>query len=69
MEIEEREDENDLEDFDKEMKFKDLMKKNKLGSIGVGSGERWNKDSEKEYNPIKPDDLPLDKFLKSKYNK
>ena len=45
------------------------MKKNKLGSIGVGSGERWNKDSEKEYNPIKPDDLPLDKFLKSKYNK
>ena len=60
---------DDLEGFDKELKFRDAMKKNKMGSVGIGSGTRWDKDSEKEYSPIKDSDLPLDKFLKSKYNK
>jgi len=69
FDIEDDEDFDDLEGFDKEMKFKDTMKKNKLGSVGIGAGTRWDKDSEKEYSPIKDTDLPLDKFLKSKYNK
>jgi hypothetical protein len=48
----------------------DLHKRNnKQSSIGIGAGTRWDKDSEKEWSPIKADDLPLDKFLKSKYNK
>jgi len=59
----------DEEGFDSGMKFRDAMKKNKLGSVGIGAGTRWDKDSEKEYSPIKDTDLPLDKFLKSKYNK
>ena len=62
-------DDTDEEGFDSQMKFRDTMKKNKLGSVGIGSGTRWDKDSEKEYSPIKDTDLPLDKFLKSKYNK
>ena len=69
FDIEDDEDSDDLEGFENEMKFKESMKKNKLGSIGIGAGTRWDKESEKEYNPIKADDLPLDKFLKSKYNK
>jgi len=48
----------------------DLHKrKNRQSSIGIGAGTRWDKDREKEWSPIKADDLPLDKFLKSKYNK
>ena len=69
FDIEDDENSDDLEGFDKEMKFKDSMKKNKMGSVGIGSGTRWDSDSEKEYSPIKDTDLPLDKFLKSKYNK
>jgi hypothetical protein len=69
FDIEDDEYSDDLEGFENEKKFKESMKKNKLGSVGIGGGTRWDKDSEKEYNPIKPDDLPLDKFLKSKYNK
>ena len=62
-------DDDDFEDFDREMKSKDRMRKNRPSGLGIGAGSRWDKDSEKEYNPIKADDLPLDKFLKSKYNK
>lgn len=62
-------DDTDEEGFDSDMKFKDTMKKNKFGGFGIGAGTRWDKDSEKEYSPIKDTDLPLDKFLKSKYNK
>jgi len=69
FDIEDDEDSDDLEGFENEMKFKESMKKNKMGSVGIGSGTRWDKDSEKEYSPIKDSDLPLDKFLKSKYNK
>jgi len=69
FDVEDDENSDDLEGFDKELKFRDAMKKNKMGSVGIGSGTRWDKDSEKEYSPIKDTDLPLDKFLKSKYNK
>lgn len=62
-------DDTDEESFDSNMKFKDTMKKNKFGGIGIGDGTRWDYESEKEYSPIKSTDLPLDKFLKSKYNK
>ena len=58
-------DDDDFEDFDREMKSKDRMRKNRPSGLGIGAGTRWDKDSEKEYNPIKADDLPLDKFLKS----
>jgi len=62
-------DDTDVEGFDSKMKFKDTMKKNKFSDFGIGDNTRWDSDSEKEYSPIKPTDLPLDKFLKSKYNK
>jgi hypothetical protein len=60
---------DDDDEFQNKMKFKSHMGKNKQSSIGIGAGARWDKDSEKEWSPIKADDLPLDKFLKSKYNK
>lgn len=60
---------DDDDEFQNKMKFKSHMGKNKQSSIGIGAGTRWDKDSEKEWSPIKADDLPLDKFLKSKYNK
>lgn len=56
------------DDFDKEIRFKDFMKKNRPSSSTIGSG-RWDASSNKPYNPIKPTDLSLDKFLTSKYNK
>lgn len=56
------------DDFDKEIRFRDFMKKNKPSSSSIGSG-RWDASTNKPYNPIKPTDLPLDKFLSSKYNK
>lgn len=59
----------DDDEFQNKMRFRERVRRNLPGSVGIGSGKRWDKDSEKEYNPIKPDDLPLDKFLKSKYNK
>ena len=57
------------DEFQNKMKFRDRVRRNLPGSVGVGGGTRWDKDSEKEWSPIKADDLPLDKFLKSKYNK
>jgi hypothetical protein len=60
---------SDDDEFQNKMKFKSHMGKHKQSSIGIGGGTRWDKDSEKEWSPIKADDLPLDKFLKSKYNK
>ena len=59
--------END--EFQKDMGFKDFMKKNKANSMGIGSGVRWDSESEKEYSPIKPSDMPLEKYLKLKKNK
>jgi hypothetical protein len=60
---------SDDDEFQNKMKFRDRVRRNLPGSVGVGGGTRWDKDSEKEWSPIKADDLPLDKFLKSKYNK
>jgi len=57
------------DEFQNKMKSKESFSKNRPSGLNIGGGTRWDKDSEKEYNPIKPDDLPLDKFLKSKYNK
>jgi len=59
----------DDDEFQNKIRFRKRVRRNLPGSVGIGSGKRWDKDSEKEYNPIKPDELPLDKFLKSKYNK
>lgn len=59
----------DDDEFQNKMKFRSYMKKHNPSGIGLGAGTRWDKDSEKEWSPIKADDLPLDKFLKSKYNK
>ena len=60
---------SDDDEFQNKMRFRDRVRRNLPGSVGVGGGTRWDKDSEKEWSPIKADDLPLDKFLKSKYNK
>ena len=54
----------DFEEF-----FDKSIQSIKKQSVGIGDRVRWDKESEKPYSPIKADDLPLDKFLKSKYNK
>jgi hypothetical protein len=59
----------DDDEFQNRMKFNERMRKNKPSGLGLGAGGRWDVNSEKGWSPIKPDDLPLDKFLKSKYNK
>ena len=50
------------------MRVKERMRKDRPSGIGLGAGTRWDSESEKEWSPIKPTDLPLDKFLKSKHN-
>jgi hypothetical protein len=54
------------DEFQNKMKLKSHMGKNKMSSIGIGGKVRWDKDSEKEWSPIKPSDMPLEKYLKSK---
>lgn len=68
VEDEDKED-SDWGEHQRDMNIHDFMKKNKPSGLEIGTGTRWDKDSEKEYSPIKNTDLPLDKFLKSKYNK
>jgi len=60
---------NDDDEFQHKMKSKEHMRKYKPSGLSIGAGTRWDSDSEKEWSPIKPTDLPLDKFLKSKYKK
>lgn len=50
------------EDLDKEMKTKSFMKQNKPSSVSMGG--KWQ--AQEPYNPIKPSDMPLDKYLKMK---
>ena len=57
---------NDDDEFQNKMKLKSHMGKNKMSSVGIGGKVRWDKDSEKEWSPIKPSDMPLEKYLKSK---
>lgn len=54
------------EEISKQVRIKDFLRKNSPKQYGFG---RDTTDYEAKYNPIKPSDLPLDKFLKSKYNK
>jgi hypothetical protein len=61
----EEEDEYD-DESQKELMFRDFMRKNKTSSAGIGSGVRWEKSNDKPYNPIKPSDMPLEKYLKMK---
>jgi hypothetical protein len=55
------EDIDDVEDFEKTKRRKNI----KLAEPYFGKSE-WKKEWEKPYNPIKPTDLPLDKYLASK---
>jgi hypothetical protein len=61
----EEEDEYD-DESQKELMFRDFMRKNKTSSAGIVSGVRWEKGDYKPYNPIKPSDMPLEKYLKMK---
>ncbi len=57
----EDDDENDITDM--------KMRKNfKPSPVQYGRGE-WRKEWEKPYSPIKPSDLPLDKYLASRKKK
>ena len=60
------EDDFEGDDFQKDMGFKDFIKRNRPSSVGIGDKVRWDKDSEKEYSPLKPTDVPLEKYLKLK---
>ena len=55
------EDIDDVEDFEKTKRRKNI----KLSEPYFGKSE-WRKEWEKPYSPIKPTDLPLDKYLASK---
>ena len=71
FDVEDDFDEDD--DFQSKMRHKERMRKDKQSGLGLGAGTRWDSESDRQvskpYSPIKADDLPLDKFLKSKYNK
>jgi hypothetical protein len=64
---------SDDDEFQNRMRFKERMKKDKPSGLDFGDFTRWDSESDREvkkgWSPIKADDLPLDKFLKSKYNK
>ena len=57
---------NDDDEFQNKMKLKSHMGKNRQSDFGIGAGTRWDKDSEKEWSPIKPSDMPLEKYLKTR---
>lgn len=59
---------DDDEMFQKKMRLKHLRKYVK-SDIEYRISIRILNYKEKPYSPIKKDDLPLDKFLKSEYNK
>jgi hypothetical protein len=54
------------DEFQNKMKLKSHMGKNRQSDFGIGAGTRWDKDSEKEWSPIKPSDMPLEKYLKTR---
>lgn len=64
----------DTDDFQSRMRQGEYIKKNRPSSVGFGGATRWDSESDREvkkggWSPIKADDLPLEKFAKSKYNK
>lgn len=61
--------EDDIEmddEFQTKMRVKERMRKDRPSNLGIGAGTRWDWESEKEWSPIKPSDLPLEKYLKTK---
>jgi hypothetical protein len=72
FDIEDDFDEDD--DFQSKMRHRERMRQDRPSSVGLGGATRWDSESDREvkkggWSPIKPDDLPLEKFAKSKYNK
>ena len=57
---------NDDDEFQNKMKLKSHMRNNRQSDFGIGAGARFDKDSEKEWSPIKPSDMPLEKYLKTR---
>ena len=57
---------NDDDEFQNKMKLKSHTRNNRQSDFGIGAGTRWDKDSEKEWSPIKPSDMPLEKYLKTR---
>lgn len=57
---------NDDDEFQNKMKLKSHMRNNRQSDFGIGAGTRFDKDSEKEWSPIKPSDMPLEKYLKTR---
>ena len=54
------------DEFQNEMKLKSHARNNRPSDFGIGSGTRFDKDSEKKWSPIKPSDMPLEKYLKTR---
>ena len=68
------EDESEDDEFQSKMRFKEKMKKMRPQNVGIGFGSRWDKEMEREterggWSPIKPSDLPLEKYFKMKGKK
>jgi hypothetical protein len=57
---------NDDDEFQNKMKLKSYTRNNRQSNFGIGAGTRFDKDSEKEWSPIKPSDMPLEKYLKTR---
>lgn len=53
---------DDFDAFQRKMRVKKFLHK-KVQESGRYLSDKWN---EKPYSPIKPDDMPLDKYLESK---
>jgi hypothetical protein len=54
------------DEFQREMNLDSHTRNNRQSDFGIGAGTRWDKDSEKEWSPIKPSDMPLEKYLKTR---
>jgi hypothetical protein len=57
---------NDDDEFQREMNLSSYRKNNRQSSIGIGDVTRFDKDSDKKWSPIKPSDMPLEKYLKTR---
>jgi hypothetical protein len=60
----------DDDDFQSKMRQQERMRNVRPSHYGIGGGSRWDnemaREAEKPWSPIKPSDMPLEKYLKYK---
>jgi len=62
---------SEYEDLQRNLNLRQSIRRNRPASSGIGDSRRWDKEDEnpKTWSPIKPSDMPLDKFLNSRKSK